>query len=133
MPDAPEGEEIPEVTEIDELQTFIGNKKNKVWVWTRAHPRPVPSANPEGSGLRSRLWRFAPPWSDATHRVNHWQPAILLWSGRIRVQCQARTQKVQVCGADFGASRRLGQMPRVLRTQPARAYCPKGCASRRSQ
>ena len=28
------GEEIPEITEIDELQTFIGNKKNKVWVWT---------------------------------------------------------------------------------------------------
>jgi IS1 family transposase len=27
-------EEIPEITEIDELQTFIGNKKNKVWVWT---------------------------------------------------------------------------------------------------
>ena len=26
--------EIPEITEIDELQTFIGNKKNKVWLWT---------------------------------------------------------------------------------------------------
>ena len=25
-------EEIPEITEIDELQTFIGNKKNKVWI-----------------------------------------------------------------------------------------------------
>ena len=34
LPDAPEGEEIPEITEIDELQTFIGNKKNKVWIWT---------------------------------------------------------------------------------------------------
>ena len=27
-------EEIPEITEIDELQTFVGNKKNKVWIWT---------------------------------------------------------------------------------------------------
>jgi insertion element IS1 protein InsB len=27
-------EEIPEITEIDELQTFVGNKKNKYWVWT---------------------------------------------------------------------------------------------------
>ena len=24
--------EIPEITEIDELQTFVGNQKNKVWI-----------------------------------------------------------------------------------------------------
>ena len=34
LPDTPEEEEIPEITEIDELQTFIGNKNNKVWIWT---------------------------------------------------------------------------------------------------
>ncbi|MEM9510542.1 MAG: IS1 family transposase [Cyanobacteria bacterium P01_E01_bin.35] len=34
LPDAPEDSEIPEITEIDELQTFVGNKKNKVWLWT---------------------------------------------------------------------------------------------------
>ena len=34
LPDAPKESEIPEITEIDELQTFIGNKKNKVWLWT---------------------------------------------------------------------------------------------------
>ena len=34
LPNAPEEEEIPEITEIDELQTFVGNKKNKVWIWT---------------------------------------------------------------------------------------------------
>ena len=27
-------EEIPEITEIDELQTFVGNETNKVWLWT---------------------------------------------------------------------------------------------------
>ncbi|NES71985.1 MAG: IS1 family transposase [Okeania sp. SIO2D1] len=34
LPDAPEEQEIPEITEIDELQTFIGHKKHKVWIWT---------------------------------------------------------------------------------------------------
>jgi insertion element IS1 protein InsB len=27
-------EEIPQITEIDELQTFVGSKKNKFWIWT---------------------------------------------------------------------------------------------------
>ena len=27
-------DQIPEITEIDELQTFVGNKKNKIWIWT---------------------------------------------------------------------------------------------------
>jgi len=30
------GQEIPEITQIDELQTFIG-KKNKIWIWTAAN------------------------------------------------------------------------------------------------
>ncbi len=34
LPDAPESEEIPEVTDLDELQTFVGNKRNKLWIWT---------------------------------------------------------------------------------------------------
>lgn len=34
LPDAPEEDEISEITEIDELQTFVGTKKNKVWIWT---------------------------------------------------------------------------------------------------
>ena len=28
----PQDEEIPEITEIDELQTFVGNKRNKFWI-----------------------------------------------------------------------------------------------------
>ena len=28
LPDDPQDEEIPEITEIDELQTFVGCKKN---------------------------------------------------------------------------------------------------------
>ena len=50
LPDEPQNDEIPEITEIDELyveryplgQTFVGSKKNQFWIWTRAHPRPVP-------------------------------------------------------------------------------------------
>ena len=34
LPDEPQDEEIPEITEIDELQTFVGCKKNKFWIWT---------------------------------------------------------------------------------------------------
>ena len=34
LPDAPESDEIPEIAELDELQTFVGSKKNKIWLWT---------------------------------------------------------------------------------------------------
>jgi transposase len=34
LSDEPQDEEIPEITEIDELQTFVRNKRNKYWVWT---------------------------------------------------------------------------------------------------
>ena len=38
---APEAEEIPEITDLDELQTFIGNKRNKLWIWTAVnHKQP---------------------------------------------------------------------------------------------
>jgi insertion element IS1 protein InsB len=34
LADEPQDEEIPEITEIDELETFVGCKKNKFWIWT---------------------------------------------------------------------------------------------------
>ncbi len=34
LSDEPQEEEIPEITEIDELQTYVGNKKNRLWIWT---------------------------------------------------------------------------------------------------
>jgi len=30
----PDYDENPEVAQIDELPTFVGNKKNKIWLWT---------------------------------------------------------------------------------------------------
>jgi transposase-like protein len=34
LPVAYDPETIPEVGELDELETFVGSKKNKIWVWT---------------------------------------------------------------------------------------------------
>ena len=34
LPETEEIENIPEVGELDELQTFVGSKENKIWVWT---------------------------------------------------------------------------------------------------
>jgi insertion element IS1 protein InsB len=34
LPDQPESDDIPVVGELDELETFVGSKKNKTWVWT---------------------------------------------------------------------------------------------------
>jgi hypothetical protein len=34
LPDEIKEEEIPEITEIDELQTFVGSPKNQFWIWT---------------------------------------------------------------------------------------------------
>ena len=34
LPDAPQESNIPEVGELNELQTFVHSKKNKIWLWT---------------------------------------------------------------------------------------------------
>ncbi len=36
LPDVPklESEDKPEITDLDELQTFVGNKRHKIWLWT---------------------------------------------------------------------------------------------------
>lgn len=34
LPDPYDPEDIPQVGEFDELETFVGRKRNKVWIWT---------------------------------------------------------------------------------------------------
>jgi IS1 family transposase len=34
LPDSYNPETIPEVGELDELETFVGQKKNKIWIGT---------------------------------------------------------------------------------------------------
>ncbi len=41
LPDVPEVDEEPEIIDLDELQTFVGNKRHKVWLWSAVnHWRP---------------------------------------------------------------------------------------------
>jgi hypothetical protein len=39
LPDSYNSETIPEVGELDELETFVGKKKNKIWLWTAVDGR----------------------------------------------------------------------------------------------
>lgn len=34
LPDVPKLEEKPDITGLDELQTFVGSKRHKIWLWT---------------------------------------------------------------------------------------------------
>ncbi len=36
LPDSYDPKEIPQVGELDELETFVGKKQNKIWIWTVA-------------------------------------------------------------------------------------------------
>ena len=52
--DAPEANELPEITDLDELQTFVGNKRHKIWIWT--------AVNHKQAG-----WHFG---------VGHWRSSV---------------------------------------------------------
>ena len=66
--DEPQDEEISEITEIDELQTFVGSKKNKYWVWT--------VVNHKKSGII--LWTIGDCEASRRHRSH--QTFIIIWS-----------------------------------------------------
>jgi len=34
LPDVPKTAQEPEITDLDELQTNVCNKRHKVWLWT---------------------------------------------------------------------------------------------------
>lgn len=62
LPDAPEYEQIPEIAQVDELQTFVGSKKNKIWLWTAVN-KGTPGILDWVIGNRSaetfkRLWKI---------------------------------------------------------------------------
>jgi insertion element IS1 protein InsB len=51
IPDAPQQfEEIPEIIDLDQLQTFIANKRNKLWIWTAVNPGGVTTPPKPGAG-----------------------------------------------------------------------------------
>lgn len=66
LPDAPQLEALPEITELDELPTFVGSKQNKSWLWSAVnHWQPgtlawvIPDRSPETFEL---LWQQAKKW-----------------------------------------------------------------------
>lgn len=63
---APESEEIPEVTDLDELQTFVGRQRNKLWLWTAVnHKQPGILASVLGDRSAETfkpLWQIVKCW-----------------------------------------------------------------------
>ena len=62
-----ENYEIPETAQIDELQTFVGSKKNKFWLWTVVNSK-APGILKLVVGNRSidtfrLLWRMIQGWA----------------------------------------------------------------------
>jgi len=66
LPDAYEPETIPNVGELDELETFVGKKKNKIWIWTAVdHFRAVILGwvvGDHSAETFSRLWQSISFW-----------------------------------------------------------------------
>ena len=86
----PEDEsEEPELAELDELQTYIGRKTEKVWIWT-AIDRHAPGILAMEIGARSggtfeKLWRRIKAWDSRRYLTdgycvyaNYIDPAILI-------------------------------------------------------
>lgn len=66
LPDAPSSDEIPEIAAMDELQTFVGSKKDKIWLWTVVNHK-LPGIISWTLGDRSartfkQLWKLVRGW-----------------------------------------------------------------------
>ena len=77
LPDAPEKDEIPEITEIDELQTFVGSKRNKVWIWTVVnHWQPgviLWTVGDRSNASFQRLWLTIKCWQSFWYVTDCWK------------------------------------------------------------
>ncbi|MEM8675142.1 MAG: IS1 family transposase [Cyanobacteria bacterium P01_G01_bin.67] len=77
LPDTPEESEIPEITEIDELQTFVGSKKNKLWIWTVVnHWKPGIILWTIGDRSRNSfqiIWSIIKCWHSFWHVTDGWK------------------------------------------------------------
>jgi insertion element IS1 protein InsB len=77
LPDAPEAEEIPEVTDLDELQTFVGNKRNKVWIWTAVNHKQAGILawviGDRSAATFQVLWRIVQCWHCFFYVTDGWK------------------------------------------------------------
>ena len=76
IPDAPDLEEIPEITDLDELQANICNKRNKLWIWTAVNHK-QPGVLAWTIGDRSvetfkPLWRIVKCWQCFFYVTDGW-------------------------------------------------------------
>ncbi len=77
IPDVPLLEEIPEIIDFDELQTFIGNKRNKVWIWTTVNHKQAGVLAWTIGDLSAEtfkpLWRIVKCWQCFFYVTDCWQ------------------------------------------------------------
>ncbi len=75
LTDAPESEEIPEVTDLDELQTYVGNKRN-FWIWTAVNHKQagiLAWVIGDRSGATFKyLWRIVHRWHCFFYVTDGW-------------------------------------------------------------
>ena len=87
LSDEPQDSEIPEITEIDELQTYIGRKKDQLWIWTVVNYK-KPGIILWATGDRShstfeRLWQIIKCWRSFWYvtRTRMRSVPSAVWSG----------------------------------------------------
>ncbi|MEG4629488.1 IS1 family transposase [Microcoleus sp. AR_TQ3_B6] len=77
IPDRSLFEEIPEIIDLDELQTFIGNKRNQLWIWTAVnHTQPGVLAWTIGDRSAETfkpLWRIVKSWHCFFYVTDCWR------------------------------------------------------------
>ena len=77
LSDEPQDSEIPEITEIDELQTFVGNKKNKLWIWTVVNHKQkgilLWSIGDRSSRTFEQIWQIIKCWHSFWYVTDGWK------------------------------------------------------------
>jgi len=79
--DVPESEEIPEVVDLDELQTFVGNKRHKFWIWTAVNHKQAGLLawviGDRSAATFGRLWRIIKCWHCFFYVTDGWRCCII--------------------------------------------------------
>lgn len=74
--DAIVSEQIPEITDLDELQTFVGNKPGKLWIWTAVnHKQPIILAwvvEDRSAATFQDLWSIVKCWQCFWYVTDGW-------------------------------------------------------------
>lgn len=73
LTDAPESSEIPKVTQVDELETFVG-KKNKLWLWTAVNKAAAGVfawvLRDRSANIFAQLWQIIRCWKNFFYAID---------------------------------------------------------------